>query len=157
MSISEGQTSIFVPYSEELSRKKDGLRLNSKGSIPSRGKFFSSPQPPDRLWGTTCLLSNWHQGSYSLGARLQGRQGADSPPSSDEVKHDGVISPLPPTCLYDEHSPRSQCLLTLFGAYLTHSQSKRLSETQASRLQLLTANWVGTSLSADKYQNINFN
>jgi hypothetical protein len=42
--------------------------LDSRGSIPGRGKkFFFMTQRPDRLWGPSSLLSNGYRGSYHRG------------------------------------------------------------------------------------------
>jgi hypothetical protein len=37
------------------------------GSIPCRGKFFSSPPRPDWLWGRSNLLPNGYGGSFRGG------------------------------------------------------------------------------------------
>jgi hypothetical protein len=37
-----------------------GYGLGGRGSGPVRSKRFFSPQRPDRLWGPSSLLSNWH-------------------------------------------------------------------------------------------------
>jgi hypothetical protein len=43
-----------------------GYRLNDQGSVPRRGnRFFSTPQHPDRLWGTLSLLYNGYQRLFS--------------------------------------------------------------------------------------------
>jgi hypothetical protein len=44
----------------------------------------------DRLWGPPSPLSNGYGGLF-----LPGREADHSPPSSDEVKNVGTISPLP--------------------------------------------------------------
>jgi hypothetical protein len=35
-----------------------GYGLDGRGSIPGKGKIFSSAQRPDRLWGPPSPLSN---------------------------------------------------------------------------------------------------
>jgi hypothetical protein len=69
-----------------------GYRLDTPGSIPGSARFFFFPQCPDRPWGPPSLLSNGYQG-----VKWQGPEGDHSPPSSAEVKNDGLIPPLPHT------------------------------------------------------------
>jgi hypothetical protein len=67
-----------------------GLRagLLGEGSSPGRGwEFFSSPPPPDLLWGPPILLSNGHQGGLSLGVKRPGREADHSPPTSAKVQN----------------------------------------------------------------------
>jgi hypothetical protein len=68
--------------------------LNGWGSIPVGGKrFFFSQHRPDRLWGSSGILSNG-----SPGINLPGRETDHSPPSSVEVKNGVAVPPLPHTC-----------------------------------------------------------
>jgi hypothetical protein len=42
-----------------------GCRMDGQGLIPDRGKrLFSSPQPPDQLWGPPNLLSDEYWGLF---------------------------------------------------------------------------------------------
>jgi hypothetical protein len=44
-----------------------GYGLDAPGSISITGKFFFSPQCPDRLWGLPGLLPNWYRGRFPSG------------------------------------------------------------------------------------------
>jgi hypothetical protein len=51
-----------------LSQYAEELKVDSQGSIPSRGNSFSStPQCPDWLWGLLSLLSNKYWGLFLQG------------------------------------------------------------------------------------------
>jgi hypothetical protein len=74
-----------------------GYSLDGRGSIPGRGKRFSStPQRPYRLWGPFSLISNGYRAVFP-GVKQPGREADHSPPSSAEVKNGGAILPLPHT------------------------------------------------------------
>jgi hypothetical protein len=66
-----------------------GYGLDDRGSrvrFPAGAvEFFSSPPPPERLWGPLSLLSNGYKGSFS-GVKRPGREADHSPLSSAEVK-----------------------------------------------------------------------
>jgi hypothetical protein len=71
--------------------------LDSRGSIPGRGKLFLFyPQRPDWLWGPPNLLFNGYRGSFP-GLKRPGLEADHSPPSSADVKNSGAVSPLPHT------------------------------------------------------------
>jgi hypothetical protein len=55
------------------SRYSDGLRADGRGSIPSRAKFFSTPQRLDRLRSPLSLLYNG-TGGFLRGVKLPGRE-----------------------------------------------------------------------------------
>jgi hypothetical protein len=61
--------------------------------VPVGTRIFSSPQRPDRLWGSPI---QWAPGALSRGGgvRRQGREAGDSPPSSTEVKKSGAVPPI---------------------------------------------------------------
>jgi hypothetical protein len=45
-----------------------GYRLDGRGLFPGRAKkFISTPQRPDRLWGSPSLLSNGYRGHFLRG------------------------------------------------------------------------------------------
>jgi hypothetical protein len=44
------------------------------------------PRRPNRLWGSTNLLSKWYRGLLSSGVKRPGREADHSPPASAEVK-----------------------------------------------------------------------
>jgi hypothetical protein len=68
-----------------------GYGLDGRGSIPGRGKRFSSnPQRPDQLWGPPNLLSNEYWGLYPRGLKRLGRETVCSLLSSSEVKSGGL-------------------------------------------------------------------
>jgi hypothetical protein len=69
-------------------------RVDGRGSIPSRGKFFFSPQLPDRLWGPPSLLYNGSQQFFSRGVKRPVREADHSPQSSAGVKNGRAIPPL---------------------------------------------------------------
>jgi hypothetical protein len=75
-----------------------GYGLEVKGSVPGRGKIFSSPQSPDRFWGPLSLLSIGYR--VLLPRRYSGRAVKLTirlPPHNAEVKNGGATSALPPT------------------------------------------------------------
>jgi hypothetical protein len=41
--------------------------LDGPGSNPGSARFLSSPQRPDRFWGSPSLLSNGYRGLFSRG------------------------------------------------------------------------------------------
>jgi hypothetical protein len=93
-------SSSFVNHQEpgQLSWYIDRLRLDGRGSIPSKGKaFFSTPQRPDRFWGPLNLLFNGYRGTLSPGVKRPERETDHSPPTNAEVKNGGDIHPLPHT------------------------------------------------------------
>jgi hypothetical protein len=51
-----------------------GYRLDGLGLIPGRARFFSCPQHPDRLWGSTQPSIQWAPGALSPGVKWQGRE-----------------------------------------------------------------------------------
>jgi hypothetical protein len=71
------------------------MGLDGLATIPCRGKkFFSSPQRPDRLWGSHSLLYNGYRGALSPWVKRSGREADQSPPSSAEVENVGSIPPF---------------------------------------------------------------
>jgi hypothetical protein len=90
----------------ELSRYRDSIWY--RGSITSSAKMFtSSTQRSDRLWGPSCLLSNWYRGLLPE-VKEAGRKIDRSPPSSAEVKNGGAMLPLPYTYTWRTASPLSR-------------------------------------------------
>jgi hypothetical protein len=71
-----------------------GYGLEGLNSIPSRVKFFSSSQRPDRLRPTQPPIK-WVPGTTFQGLKRPGREADHSPPSSVEAKNGGAIPPLP--------------------------------------------------------------
>jgi hypothetical protein len=53
---------------------------------PEGSRIFSSPQRPDRLWGSPSLISNGYWGGLSPGVKRQWREAENSLPTSAEVK-----------------------------------------------------------------------
>jgi hypothetical protein len=82
-----------IAYTREpgqLSRYKDGLWLDVRGSIPWREKrFFSTPQRPDRF------VSNGYLGLFPRGVKRPRREADHSHPSNAKVRNGGAIPPLP--------------------------------------------------------------
>jgi hypothetical protein len=64
--------------------------LDSLGLIPGRGRFASSPQRPNRLWGPPSA-------SLSIGVKRTGHETDQSSPSSAEIMNCGVVPPHPYT------------------------------------------------------------
>jgi hypothetical protein len=95
---------IYIPVAA-IKRRRDssfyimmGYRLDCWSLIPGKGKvFFSSPQCPDLFWGLPSLLFSRVQGAFSLQIKLPECEVGHSHPSSEEVKNDGAIPPLPHT------------------------------------------------------------
>jgi hypothetical protein len=64
-------TRNFVIYACHLGSEDSSVgiatecRLEGQGSIPGRGKIFSSPQRPDRLWSPPSLLSDGYRGHFT--------------------------------------------------------------------------------------------
>jgi hypothetical protein len=59
-----------------------GYGLAGPESIPSKERFFSSPQRADWLWGSPSLLSNGYRGAFSLGVKRLGFEADHSFPST---------------------------------------------------------------------------
>jgi hypothetical protein len=72
-----------------------GHGLDVPGLIPISAKFVFSPQRSDRHRGLLSLLLNGYWGPFHRGVKLEGCEDDHLPPSSAEVKKDGVIPPLP--------------------------------------------------------------
>jgi hypothetical protein len=71
-----------------------GYGLDDRGvgvRVPVGSRIFTSPRPPDRLWGPPNLLAN------DTAVKRPGREADFSPPSSAEVKKCESIHPLPHT------------------------------------------------------------
>jgi hypothetical protein len=69
--------------------------MDGGGSISGRGKrFLSTPQRPDRLWGSASYLThtNW---DISPGVKRPRREADHSPASSARVKNGRAILTLP--------------------------------------------------------------
>jgi hypothetical protein len=63
-----------------------------KNPLPkSMDRIFSSPNRPDRLWGSPDLLSNEYRG-----VKQPGREANHSPPASAEVKKIWIYTSTPP-------------------------------------------------------------
>jgi hypothetical protein len=75
-----------------------GHVLDGPDSIPGSAKFFLSPQSPVRHWSPPSLIYNGYRGSL-LGMKCPVCEAHHSPPSSPEVKNDGVV-PLLSRCLH---------------------------------------------------------
>jgi hypothetical protein len=73
-----------------------GYGLNGRVSIPGGMRFFSTPQCPDRLWGSPSRLSNEYRGLFP-GIKRPGREVDHSSQSSAKVKKGGALPPLPTT------------------------------------------------------------
>jgi hypothetical protein len=54
--------------------------------VPVGYKFFFTPRRPDRLCGSTSLLSDGYRGALSPGVKWLGREADHSPPTSAEIK-----------------------------------------------------------------------
>jgi hypothetical protein len=66
-----------------------GYGLDESGvgdGVPVGGKYFSSPQRPDLLWGHIQLPIHWVTGLFPQGIKRSKREADHSPPSSAEVK-----------------------------------------------------------------------
>jgi hypothetical protein len=67
-------------------------------SNPGMGKrFFSSPEPPDRLWGPLGLLFNGYCSSI-LGVKEPGHEVSHWPHSSAEAENEWSCTPSTPIC-----------------------------------------------------------
>jgi hypothetical protein len=74
--------------------------MDSRSSIPNIGRrFFSSPQPPNRLWGPTQPPIRRVSGNVSPALKRREREAGHSLTSSAEVKNYGAIPPSP-ICLH---------------------------------------------------------
>jgi hypothetical protein len=65
-----------------------GYGLDGRGvgvQVPVGSRIFSSPRCPDRLWGSTNLLSNGYGGTFPE-IKRPGREADNSFPASAEVK-----------------------------------------------------------------------
>jgi hypothetical protein len=63
--------------------------VDDRSSIPGRGKRFSL-QRPDRLWVSSCVLSNGYRRLFPRG-KAAGRLADRSSPSKAEVKNNRAI------------------------------------------------------------------
>jgi hypothetical protein len=73
-----------------------GYGPDSRGLIPGKGKrLFSTPQRPDRLWGSTHPPIQWVPGDLSPEVKRPGSEADHSPPSSAKAKNGGHITSLP--------------------------------------------------------------
>jgi hypothetical protein len=67
--------------------------------LPIRTRFFSSSKRPDWFWGPPNHLSSGYKEGISSGVKRPGREADHSPPSSAEVKEDGVYLHSP-ACIH---------------------------------------------------------
>jgi hypothetical protein len=74
--------------------KAMGYGLDSRGSIPSRGKIFLFSIVATLALGPTQPPIQRVPGSLSLGVKWQGGEADLSPPSSAKAKNGGAIPPL---------------------------------------------------------------
>jgi hypothetical protein len=72
-----------------------GYGLDGQGLIPGRGKIFLVSIASILAPELTKLPIQWVPGATSPEAMQPGHEADQSPPSSAEVKDDGVIPPLP--------------------------------------------------------------
>jgi hypothetical protein len=70
-------------------------RQSQEINEPDRETFLSQ-QRQDRLWGPPNLLSNWYRVLFP-GVKRPKSEAERYPPSNDEVKNGGNITPLPHT------------------------------------------------------------
>jgi hypothetical protein len=63
--------------------------------VPVGSRIFSSPSPPDRLWGPPNLPSNGYGGVLSPGVKRPVREADHSLPTSAEIKKNVDLRPLP--------------------------------------------------------------
>jgi hypothetical protein len=72
-----------------------GYQLDGRGLIPSKGKRFPLYSAASRLAvGLTQSLIQWVPGALCQGVKWSGRKADHLPPSSDEAKNNGAITPL---------------------------------------------------------------
>jgi hypothetical protein len=121
----EGQTNIFVHYSDELSRNRDGLRAEQQGFNSQQRQEFS-------LLHSVQTTSGAHPASYTISTRVL-FAGLKLATHLHLVTSSRMVELYlhSPTCLHGNHSPRSQHPFPLFGASLSHSHSEPLSDRQA--------------------------
>jgi hypothetical protein len=72
-----------------------GYGLNSRASIPGKGKIFLFSTASRLALGPTQPPIQWVQGALSPGLKRPGRESDQSPQSSAEIMNDGAIRPLP--------------------------------------------------------------
>jgi hypothetical protein len=76
-----------------------GYGLDSRGSIPSRGKIFLFSISSELTLEPALQPIQWVLGVISPMEKRPGREADQSPPSSSEVKNGGAIPPRP-ICLH---------------------------------------------------------
>jgi hypothetical protein len=76
-----------------------GMGWEDGGSNRERITAFSSPQHPDRLWGSSSLLSDGYLGFF-LRVKRPRHEADHLPPSSVEAKNGEVTSPFR-GCIHD--------------------------------------------------------
>jgi hypothetical protein len=80
-----------------------GYGLDDRGvgvRVPTRSRIFTSLYRPDRLWGSTSLLSNKYRGALFPGVKRPGREADHSAKASVEVKKTWIYtSPIRLHCI----------------------------------------------------------
>jgi hypothetical protein len=79
---------------------ENGYGLDSRGSIPGRGKISVLSTATIPALGPTQPPIQWIPGALSLGVKRPGREADHSPPSSAEIKNGVAIPPLPHMSLW---------------------------------------------------------
>jgi hypothetical protein len=77
-----------------------GYGLDDRGvrvRVPVGSRTFSSPRPPDRIWGPPNVLSKGDRGALFPGVERPGREGDHSPSTSAEVKKTWIYTSTPHT------------------------------------------------------------
>jgi hypothetical protein len=81
--VSNPALSPGIVYIVRLHAHSEGVGL-ATGRLVS--KVFSSPEGPDRLWGSAQIPNQWVPGAPSSGVKQPERESDHSPPASAEVK-----------------------------------------------------------------------
>jgi hypothetical protein len=72
-----------------------GYRLDGRGSILGKERYFSLVHSIQTGSGPTSLLSSGYRGFFPWGVKQPGHEADHSPPSSAKVKNGGAIPPFP--------------------------------------------------------------